>query len=149
MKTNYPPDAVNFYNSDVDFQLPYESALLRSWLIEIIHAESRSIQNLSFIFCSDDYLHQINLQYLNHDTLADIITFPYSNSHHLHGDIFISIERIKENASQFEATFDEELLRVISHGVYHLCGYNDKDMQQKEIMRSKENQAIDLFSKYN
>ena len=91
------------------------------------------------------YLHRINQEYLNHDTFTDIITFPYGSRDTLEGDIFISIDRIKENAREFNVSFEEELLRVMSHGLLHMCGYSDKSEKEKIIMRKKENEAISLW----
>ena len=92
---------------------------------------------MSYIFCDDTYLLDINLQYLNHDTLTDIITFDYSDENTISGDIFISIQRVRDNAKKFNVDFEEELLRVMSHGVLHLLGFNDKTESDKDLMRNK------------
>ena len=91
------------------------------------------------MFCNDEYLHKLNLEFLNHDTLTDIISFDYSVGKELHGDIFISVERVADNAKDFEVDFDQELHRVIIHGVLHYCGYKDKTDEDANVMREKEN----------
>ncbi|WP_353890983.1 rRNA maturation RNase YbeY [Algoriphagus sediminis] len=107
---------------------------------------NKKIADLNYIFCSDDYLLQINLQYLNHNTYTDIITFDGSDaSEEISGDIFISIDRVQENAMTLGTIPDTELLRVISHGLLHLIGYNDKSNKDKKVMRQKETEAIELF----
>jgi probable rRNA maturation factor len=114
--------------------------------MKIIQEEGQRLVALTFIFCSDEYLHKINVEYLDHDTLTDIITFPYRQLPEVEGDIFISLDRIKENARQFDTSFENELLRVIIHGVYHLCGYGDKSEEEAVTMRSKENHALEQWS---
>jgi probable rRNA maturation factor len=96
------------------------------------------------VFCDDDYLHKLNLQFLNHDTLTDIISFDNSLGKQIHGEIYISVERVKENAGTYQVAFLEELHRVIIHGVLHFCGYKDKTKKQQETMSRKENEALDL-----
>ena len=96
-------------------------------------------------YCDDDYLVGINLQYLNHNTLTDIISFDYSVGNELHGDVFISIQRVRENAIEFDVAFEEELKRVMVHGVLHYCGYKDKSAKDKKEMRLKEDEKIKLF----
>jgi rRNA maturation RNase YbeY len=104
--------------------------------------------SLSFIFCSDDYLHQINVEYLHHDTLTDVITFEYTaaNSDAIEGDIFISIDRIKENAAEFQVPFEVELHRIMVHGTLHLLGYSDKSPNDKALMTEKENFYLQQLS---
>jgi len=97
---------------------------------------------LNIILCNDEYLHKLNLSFLNHDTLTDIITFDYTESDIISGDIFISISRIKENANKYSLAIKEELHRVTIHGILHLCGYGDKTKREKEIMTSKENEYL-------
>ena len=132
------------FNYETDFQLEYEVAF-SEWLSKIILAEGKSIGDIDYVFCDDDYLHKINVEFLHHDTLTDIISFDYSVGNELHGDIYISIERVRENAVDFEVDFDEELKRVIAHGVLHYCGYKDKTVSDSKIMRQKENEAIASF----
>lgn len=117
-----------------------------SWLKHIASAENNTIGDLNYIFCSDEYLLDINRQYLNHDFYTDVIGFPTSQlPDPVSGDIFISIDRIKENAVAHEASFHEELLRVMSHGILHFLGYMDKSEDEARIMRDKENEMIQKF----
>jgi rRNA maturation RNase YbeY len=108
-------------------------------------SENKKEGDINYIFCDDDYLHKINLQYLEHDTLTDIISFDYSLGNELHGDIFISIERVKENATDFAVDFENELKRVMVHGILHYCGYKDKSDSDAVIMRAKEEEKINMF----
>ena len=123
--------------------------LHKEWIKKIAIEESCRIRQLSFIFCTDDYLLQLNQQYLQHDTLTDILTFPYSDPPELHGDIFISLDRIAENAAAFHTTFEEELARVMVHGVLHLCGYGDKTPTEQKVMKSKEEDALAALKHFN
>ncbi len=132
-----------------NFEFPFPESSVYTWIRAIVDQEEKKLQQLSFIFCSDEFLHEINLNYLNHDTYTDIITFPYGTPPVIEGDLFISVERVRENAINFKATFNEELLRVMIHGVLHLCGYNDKASSEKELMRRKEEEAIRIFKKRN
>ena len=132
------------YNYELDFKLDKESNYT-DWINNIIRRESCSLGNLNYIFCEDTYLVEINLKYLNHNTLTDIITFDYSDESTISGDIFISIDRVRENANEYSVSFDDELKRVMIHGVLHLLGYNDKTEEQKHMMRNKENEMIQLF----
>ena len=134
---------INF-NYETDFKLELEEAT-SSWLSNVIVSENKKEGEINYIFCDDEYLHKINLEYLNHDTLTDIISFDYSMGNELHGDIFISIERVKDNAAEFEVSFEEELKRVLVHGVLHYCGYKDKTPADELLMRAKEDEKIFLF----
>ena len=138
---------IEFHSEDVDFELePTDGKLLTQWMLLIAQQENRVIQQISYIFCSDGYLHELNQQYLQHDTLTDVITFDYSEPpNFMEGDIFISIERVQENAPTFGVTFEEELRRVMIHGLLHLCGYNDKTPEQKSQMTQREDQALKIF----
>ena len=136
--------AVNFFAEDLDFKIPHPRKTA-SWIKAVVAKEKSSILELNFIFCSDEYLLATNIQYLKHKSYTDIITFDYSeSSKNLQGDIFISIERIKENAIKFEKSFDEELHRVIIHGVLHLLGYNDKSPKEKAQIHKKEDHCLSL-----
>lgn len=115
------------------------------WVTRIIESEGFTEMQLDYVFCTDDYLLNINQEYLNHDTYTDIITFDYSDGKTLSGDIFISTERVKENATAYKVSLKEELLRVMSHGVLHLMGFGDKTNEERELMRSKEEEKIKLF----
>lgn len=141
--------AIHFFTEDTNFQLP-QKLIRKRWLKEIAKEEGSEIVELNYIFCSDDYLHQINVDYLNHDTLTDIITFDNSDVEGIiEGDIFISIERVFENAKTHQCSDEDELSRVISHGLFHLLGYKDKKKEEAALMRSKEKMAIELFQKIN
>lgn len=135
--------SISFYSEDVDFQLENEQQII-DWIKNTIQQEAKSATEISYIFCSDEYLYQMNLEYLNHDTYTDIITFDYTENSVVSGDIFISIDRVKENAIKFKTTFKNELSRVIIHGVLHLLGYKDKTPEQKQVMRSKEDFYLTL-----
>lgn len=132
------------FNYETEFELSNETEI-SNWLTQVILSENKKEGDINYIFCDDDYLVQINEQYLDHDTLTDIISFDYSVGNELHGDIFISVERVADNAIDFSVTFDEELKRVLVHGVLHYCGYKDKTDQDEEIMRKKENEKIQMF----
>ncbi|UZD21556.1 rRNA maturation RNase YbeY [Algoriphagus halophytocola] len=137
--------AINFFTEEVNFILTKKNKR-KSWLKEIANSEGFSISELNFIFCSDHYLHEINLEYLNHDTYTDIITFDNSEKEKvIEGDIFISVERVKENSEDLGTELEKELNRVISHGLFHLLGFKDKTDQEAKLMRQKENFAIELF----
>ena len=132
---------IYFEVEDIDFKLP-AVILTRKWIKETVKNENAKLKigELSFIFCDDIYLHKINMEYLNHDTLTDIITFDNADDEEnkIEGDIFISIERVRENADTLKTIFEQELRRVIIHGVLHLCGYKDKTKKDAQIMREKE-----------
>ena len=127
-----------------DFLLEEESGY-SDWINRIVKMEGAVLDQLDYVFCSDDYLFKVNVEYLNHNTYTDIITFDYSVDERITGDIFISIDRVKENAKAFDVEFISELRRVMSHGVLHLLGYKDKSDEEKDIMRSMENKMIELF----
>lgn len=132
------------YNYETEFELSNEESFSK-WISAIIESESKKEGEINYIFCDDEYLLEINQQYLDHDTLTDIISFDYSVGNELHGDIFISIERVRENAVDFNVSFDEELKRVMAHGVLHYCGYKDKTDSDEQLMRSKEDEKIKMF----
>lgn len=128
---------INF-NYETDFALSNEDALSK-WIVDCIKNEGYSLEEINYIFCDDEYLHKLNVEFLNHDTLTDIISFDYSVGKIIQGDIFISVERVEENAIDFKVSFIEELHRVIIHGVLHYCGYKDKTPEDSYLMREKEN----------
>lgn len=132
------------FNYESDFILEQEP-VYASWIETIILSENKTLGEISYVFCDDAYLHNINMQYLNHDTLTDIISFDYTEGDIISGDIFVSIERVKDNAIDFKVTFEEELKRVLAHGVLHYCGYKDKTDADATLMRTKENEKIKLF----
>lgn len=115
------------------------------WVSRVIASEEFSVGQIDYIFCSDDYLLNLNQEYLNHDTLTDIITFDYVDGKTVSGDIFISSERVEANAKDFDVEFEIELLRVMIHGVLHLMGYGDKSTAEAELMRQKEEEKIKMF----
>jgi len=139
-KLNMSLRNIQFFSEDIKFTLK-NKGVIRSWISNTIKEEGfKRIGELSFIFCSDDYLLSINQQYLNHDTYTDIITFDNSDDEEIiSGDIFISIPRIRENASLYKLQESDELHRVIIHGVLHLCGYLDETKKEKKLMTKKEN----------
>jgi len=132
------------FNYETDFTLDNES-IYEDWISRIVDSEGFELGEINYIFCDDEYLHKINVEYLNHDTLTDIISFDYSVGNILQGDIFISIERVADNAKDFNVVFDVELKRVMSHGVLHYCGYKDKSAADETLMRSKEDEKIAMF----
>jgi probable rRNA maturation factor len=132
---------IAFLTEDITFELK-EKLKHKAWLKDAARAEGFTIGELNYIFCSDAYLLDINQKYLGHDTLTDIVTFDNSEDPKIiEGDIFISIERVRENALKFD-TVASELKRVMVHGLLHLAGYKDKDKAQKELMRNKENEHL-------
>ncbi len=138
--------AISFFSEDIEFTLSKPRKTV-AWLKEVIKIEGGTLSNLNFIFCSDSHLHSLNIKYLGHTTLTDIITFDNAeNEGEIEGDIFISIERVRENAKKFDVSFENELHRVLVHGVLHLLGYNDKTQAQKRAMRQKEDSHLSLPS---
>ena len=135
---------IEFHFENVNFDFP-QAHQISQWILDTVGAEGKSISHFQFIFCTDSYLHEINLKYLNHDTFTDIITFPYVHNP-LESDIFISIDRIRENANTFGITFEKELYRVIIHGVLHMIGYSDKTQEDKKIMTQKEDQYLNRLN---
>ncbi|TDN83452.1 rRNA maturation RNase YbeY [Salegentibacter sp. 24] len=134
---------INFY-SENDFELEDENSFYK-WILKIIASEGKHLGELNYIFCDDHYLYKINLKFLEHDTYTDIISFDNSDGDELSGDIFISIDRVKENAMDYNVDFSDELKRVMSHGILHLCGYGDKTESEAKEMRQKEEEKIALF----
>ena len=128
---------INF-NYETDFVLVNEG-ILAEWINDCIKNEEHRLEEINYIFCDDEYLYKLNVEFLNHDTLTDIISFDYSVGKIIQGDVFISVERVMENALDFNVPFLEELHRVMIHGVLHYCGYKDKTPKEAVIMREKEN----------
>jgi len=140
--------AIQFFSEDIDFEYPTPQ-IAQAWIEKVIELENCQLASvLNYIFCSDQYLHNLNIEYLNHDTLTDIITFPYSQPPLISGDIFISISRVRANAQQYQVPFQTELHRVMIHGILHLCVYLDKSTEEQQKMRSKENSSLELLSNY-
>jgi probable rRNA maturation factor len=132
------------FNYEIEFQLDNEDRYA-SWISNVIVSENKKEGDINYIFCDDEYILEINKQYLNHDYYTDIISFDYSVGNELHGDIFISIDRVRENAVEYNVTLEEELKRVIIHGVLHYCGYKDKSEEDELLMRAKEDEKIKMF----
>jgi rRNA maturation RNase YbeY len=129
---------INFFNEETAYSIR-QKTLLRKWIADTIAAEKKVAGDLNIILCTDRYLHEMNMQYLNHDTLTDVITFDNSEGRQVSGDIFISLERVRENAKKYAKNIRDEIHRVIIHGVLHLCNYSDKSATEKEIMTQLEN----------
>ena len=134
---------INFY-SENSFQLKDEVPH-RKWLKAVVSSEDKTLGEVSYIFCNDDYLLDLNRKYLDHDTLTDIISFDDSIGKVLNGDIFISTERVEENARSYNVDFSKELKRVLVHGVLHFCGYKDKTDVERDEMRAKEEEKMNMF----
>jgi rRNA maturation RNase YbeY len=132
------------FNYETDFELGNEGAF-QDWISRVILSEGKKEGDINFIFCDDAYLHKLNVEYLEHDTLTDVISFDYCVGKELHGDIFISVERVADNAVDFNVPFSDELKRVIVHGVLHYCGYKDKSPEEVAMMRSKEEEKTRMF----
>ena len=128
---------IGYESEDIDFELQNQS-IVTSWIQETVANENKTLTGVTYIFCSDVYLHKLNVEHLQHDTLTDVITFPYSDVD-VEGDIFISIDRIRDNAQKFGVPVLHELHRVMIHGMLHLCGYGDTHPKDKLLMTDKEN----------
>lgn len=139
------PEKILFIKNDIRFRLT-EAKKLSSWIKNVAKKEGRKISSLSFIFCSDSFVHKMNKRFLNHNELTDILTFDLSeNRGDLFGEIYISIDRVRENAIKFRVPFGQELKRVIIHGVLHLIGYDDKSPLKAQKMREKEDACLSLW----
>ena len=129
------------FNYETDFKLEDETRLSK-WISKTISSENCNEGEINFIFCDDDYLHKLNVEFLEHDTLTDIISFDYSVGKELHGDVYISVERVADNAKDYDVEISEELHRVMIHGILHYCGYKDKSDEDSKLMRAKENHYL-------
>jgi rRNA maturation RNase YbeY len=139
---------IYFFSEDIDFILPGKIKV-RRWITNAISLENKELGSINYIFCSDHYLHNLNLKFLNHDTLTDIITFDNSGKRNeISGDIFISINRVRENSGKFQNKFTQELFRVMIHGILHLIGYSDKTKTESSIMRQKEDYYLSLLPNF-
>lgn len=134
---------INFFY-ETNIELPNETAL-SSWISAVISSENKIEGEINFILCDDEYLLKINQDFLNHDTFTDIISFDNTMGDQLNGDIFISEERVAENAKEFMVSVEEEMRRVLIHGILHFCGYKDKLEEEKKLMRQKENEKLLMF----
>jgi rRNA maturation RNase YbeY len=133
------------FNFETDFELK-NPIKLQKWISETIISEGFELGELLYIFCDDEYLHKLNIEYLNHDTLTDVISFDYNIGKIINGEIYISVERVAENAIDFKTDFENELHRVMIHGVLHFCGYKDKSDTEERIMRQKEEECLRRLS---
>ena len=135
---------ISFFSEEIAFKLKQKTKL-RHWITYVIELNNKTLQSINYIFTSDNYLREVNLQYLKHNTYTDIITFDQSiSSNQIEGDIFISIDRVEENAKNLGYPFQDELHRVMIHGILHYCGYHDKNNEDKLEMRSKEDYYLSL-----
>jgi rRNA maturation RNase YbeY len=136
---------INFHAEAIDFKV-LNPIKTKRWLKSVIEFEGFELSEINYIFCNDEYLHTINVEFLQHDTLTDIITFDNSEEDQLiEGDIFVSVERIIDNTKDFNTSFEQEFKRVIVHGVLHLCGYFDKTVKDEMLMRDKEDYYLRLW----
>lgn len=133
------------FNASVKVKTPSKKKL-KEWLNTVASSHKKTIKNLAYNFCSDEELLQINQQFLKHNTYTDIITFDYCEQNLIAGEIYVSVERVAENAEKLKTIFEEELLRVLAHGLLHLCGYKDKTPEHQKKMRAAENLAIKQFT---
>lgn len=129
------------FNYETEFVLENEEQIT-FWVKTVIQNEGYKVGEINYIFCSDEYLHKINVEFLQHDTFTDIISFDYTLGKIINGDIYISIDRVKENAQDYNTTFADELHRVMIHGILHYAGYKDKTEEDKKLMRNKENDSL-------
>lgn len=132
------------YNFETLFNLN-DTSIISDWIHKVISNEGLETGEINFIFCDDDYLLKLNVAFLDHNTLTDIISFDYTMGNLISGDVYISIPRVMENASIFNTSFQNELHRVIIHGILHYCGYKDKSEDEKLIMRSKEDEYLNVL----
>ncbi len=132
---------IEFY-SENNFELDHQVAVAQ-WIMSIIEANGLELGDITYIFCDDDYLHKLNVQFLQHDTLTDIITFDNSLGSQIHAEIYISTERVTDNAKQFNTSFVDELHRVMIHGILHCCGLKDKSDQEAQAMKTAEDKALE------
>ena len=133
------------FNSETSFTLKNQKKLVK-WIGDVISSESFQVGEINYIFCDDSYLNKINQEFLNHDTFTDVISFDYTLGKEIGGDIFISIERVLENAEKFNEVFENELHRVMIHGILHFIGYKDKTKKDKTLMRTKEDEKIFILN---
>jgi len=138
-------EVISFTSLVDSFKLKNQKKL-SFWLQKVILSHQKYPVAVTYIFCDDEYLLEVNKKYLKHKTYTDIITFNYNHTYHISGDIFISIDRVRDNAGKYNSDFDEELHRVMVHGVLHLLGYNDKSAQDKKKMVKKENESLAILA---
>lgn len=136
--------AISFYNEGIEMP-NIEKDVVRNWVKQVAEAHGKSVGEITYIFCDDEKIIEVNRKFLQHDYYTDIITFDYTNGDKISGDLFISLDTVKTNSMQFGQDYDTELHRVIIHGVLHLCGINDKGPGEREIMEAEENSALALL----
>ena len=139
---------IHFYNEDTNYRLTSKRKIC-AWLSLVLEQEKKKAGDISYIFCSDDFLLKLNKQFLKASYLTDVITFDYTENNRISGDIFISIDRVKENAKLYKQTYFQEMIRIMLHGVLHLCGYKDKTEKEIQKMREKENHYLQKFDIIN
>ena len=137
--------AIIFISNNITYKLSNRRKI-KAWINEIVKSNGLSVGEIAYIFCNDKYILDTNKEYLNHNYYTDIITFDYSNKFEISGDIFISIETVSFNTKIYNTTFENELLRVMIHGILHLIGFNDKTASQRKIMHKKENEALKVYN---
>lgn len=135
---------ISFHNEDIAFVLP-QKRLYKQWIEQTVLSHGKTVGELTYVFCSDEYLLEMNKTYLQHDYYTDIITFDYSEENNISGDLFISVDRVKDNAFKIGVSLQNEMQRVVIHGVLHLCGFKDKEKTDVEIMRKMEEKALLFF----
>jgi rRNA maturation RNase YbeY len=133
------------FNFETDFELE-NKADLQKWISEVIISEGFELGEILYVFCDDEHLHKLNVEFLAHDTLTDVISFDYGIGKQINGEIYISIERVSENAKDFKTNIDDELHRVMVHGILHFCGYKDKTDDEEQTMRKKEDESLEKLS---
>ena len=133
--------AITYQSDDIKFP-EIKRREISNWIKSVAASHNKKIGEIAYIFCSDKKMLEINMQYLNHDYYTDIITFDYSENNIISGDLFISLDTVQSNAEKFATDYNEELCRVIIHGILHLCGYNDKSVGDEKVMREKEDEAL-------
>ena len=138
--------AITYLTENVTLPKRFKRRLTSQWIKDVIGKYEKKVGDIAYIFCNDEKIIEINRQYLRHDYFTDIITFDYTDGNMISGDVFISLETVKTNAAQYKTTYEEELRRVVIHGVLHLCGYKDKTRKDKKNMREKEDEALDLYA---
>lgn len=135
---------INFYSEDIEFSLSNQQQYV-DWIFSFVADYKKAVSEVSYVFCSDSYLLAMNKEHLDHDFFTDIITFNYNVGNTISGDIFISIDTVRDNAKEFKTTFADELRRVMAHGVLHLCGFNDKTDAEQIEMTKQENECLKAF----
>ncbi len=137
--------AVFFSNADIDFELK-SADLIKKWIFVVVKSYGKQVGRINYLFCSDEYVYEANVRYLNHDTYTDIITFDYVEGNLISGDIMISVDRVEENAKILDTSFESEMHLVIIHGVLHLLGFKDKSDVDAAIMRKKEEESLAVLN---